>query len=154
MVNIETVRRNADKVFSGLIFVMAIAFFIACFSLPEESALLPRVVAIFLGVLDLPVIIEIWRAPKKTNDEKVVVPIYLSILVLLGYYLAMIFLGYIVSSMALVFTIGHMTGQKSWIVLTILAISLIGTTYYIFGTTFGIALPKGILFNMLFQGGV
>lgn len=150
MVKIEKVREVSDKVFSALVTLMAVVFFITSLSLPGKSGLLPKLVAAFIAILNLPVVIGMWRKNEAAGEEKIVVPVYYSVLVLIGYYLALMLFGYIISSLALMLVIGRMSGQKNWILLIILAVIIIGSSYYIFGSFFGVMLPKGLIFDMLF----
>lgn len=146
MVNIESVRSGSDKVFSALVFLMATVFFISSFSLPASSALLPRGVAFLTAVLDVPVMIKIWRTPVVFSEEKVALPVYTSILLLIIYYFALSLVGYIVATFVYIVVVGRLVGLKRWVGLVVLAIILVASTSYIFGVTFAVQLPTGLLF--------
>jgi len=146
MASIEKIRKIGDVIFSTFVFIMAVTFFIMSFSLPKNSALMPRLVSIFTAILDLPVMINIWRQ-RTQGEEKVKVPVYITTLILFGYYFALILFGYIISSLLLIVVIARLMGQKNWIATIALSVLLTGITYYVFKMLFNVELPKGIIFG-------
>jgi len=147
MANIEFIRQIGDVIFSALVFLLAVIFFIMSFSLPKNSALMPRLVAIFTAILDLPVMINIWRQKTK-GEEAVNVPVYTTALILFGYYFALLLFGYIISSLLLVVVIAHLIGQKNWIATIALSVIITGITYYVFKMLFNVELPRGLIFGV------
>lgn len=150
MVNIESVRSWADRIFNTLVFVMAVAFFISSFALPASSALLPRGVAFITAVLDFPVMIGIWRKPAASSEEKVTVPIYTSALLLIVYYVALVVFGYVVATFVYIIAVGRMIGLRNRLALVALSVIMTVSTYYLFGVFFVVSLPNGLLFQSLF----
>ena len=155
MINIEKFRSAADKIFSILVFTMAVVFFFSSFSLPTAAALLPRWVALLTAGLIAPVVARQWkRKPAQAGDgakhTEVEVPVYQTALFLIAYTAGIYVLGYMVASALFSIAISKKMGLKSWIVTILLALVLAGGTTYIFGTVFGIRVPAGLLFENLF----
>lgn len=145
MASIESIRKIGDVIFSAFVFIMSVTFFIMSFALPKNSALMPRLVSIFTAILDLPIMINIWRQKRSKGSETVKVPVYTTALIMFGYYFALIFFGYIVSSLLLVAIIARLIGQKNWIATVALSVILTGSTYFIFKMLFNVDLPGGML---------
>jgi steroid 5-alpha reductase family enzyme len=147
MITIESIRKLGDVIFSSLVLLVAVTFFIMSFSLPKNSALMPRLVAILTAILDLPVVINIWREKTK-EKEAVKVPVYTTAMVLFGYYVVLLLSGYIISSFLLIAAIARLMGQKNWIATIALSVIVTGITYYVFSMLFHVELPKGLLFGV------
>lgn len=147
MVNIESLRNGSDKVFSALVFLMATVFFVSSFSLPDSAALLPRGVAFLTAILDIPVLINTWRKPVAASDEKIALPVYTSVLLLIIYFICLSLVGYIVATFVYLVTVSRLIGLKNWVALVALAFILVASTFYIFGVIFSVQLPPGLLFE-------
>ena len=142
---IEKAREIADKLFSLLILVMSVAFFITSFSLPAQAAMLPRWISLATAILILPAIVKLWRKKTEAGEEKVVIPFFIGAVYLLVYYVLINLFGFTVSTAVFTAVLSKHLGLKNWILVILLALVLSFGLAYIFGTVFSVAIPKGIL---------
>lgn len=147
MTTIEKARRFADRLFSFLVFLMAVAMFILSFSLPSQAALLPRWIALATAVLMLVVQFKPVRS-KENTEEEVQIPFFIGSLYLVAYCIVFYLFGFRIATAILTIVLSRKLGLKNWVLTLLLALVLSVGLAYIFGHMFSVRIPEGALLKI------
>jgi len=89
-----------------------------------------------------------WRTAGQTAEKGL--PLYVTVGSVIGYFLLLIFLGYIVSSIIVMFAIPFLMNYKKRLTAIIVALVSTLVLFFAFRYLFSVPLPLGLLFEALF----
>ena len=161
---------SIDRIFLGVLVIFFGIILQQSIGMSRTSSLMPRLFSIVGIILCLFVyldgIIKEKKSAKKTSVEdgkkeekdwrtagvadKKGLPFFVTSGIVIGYFVLLVFLGYIVSSIIVMLVIPFLMKFPKKIAITVVALVSTLVLFFAFRYLFNIALPAGLLFDMIF----
>lgn len=149
-------RSSGNVVAAGILFVVAVAMFIATFGFPPPgqdfdpgSAAFPRILLAALGVLAVFMLFDSGETQSLPRG-KAALRVAGTVALMLAYALVFETLGFLASTALFLVALVLMTGTRNLVVLSVLPVGVSVALFYVFNQLLSVSLPTGPIEGMLF----
>jgi|SRR5699024_1001970 len=137
-------KHQLDIFLSIVLILLSVLIFFTSQGMPPDAGGFPKFLSLFLGVCALILLITSLKKNKIIKikaDKKAIFVFLLITITLIIYYIALIYLGFIISSIILVFSILYIFEAANVIKNLIISVLIVMVIYYIFHKLLNVPLP-------------